>query len=70
MNTLQANLAASLEGFRRDQAQLREDMALNREDAAKRETEAVKREKQQLLAIAGLISLATIVIGLLVRWPA
>ena len=41
--------------------------ALLREDIAKQETEAVKREKQQLLAIAGLIALATAVLGILIR---
>ena len=41
--------------------------SLLREDMAKRETEAVKREKQQLLAIAGLIALATAVLGILIR---
>ncbi len=40
MNILQANLTATLEGFRVDQAKLREDMALHREDAAKRDIEA------------------------------
>ncbi|MCY4007514.1 MAG: hypothetical protein OXE84_11940 [Rhodobacteraceae bacterium] len=45
-------------------ALLREDMAKWETAAAKRETEAVKREKQQLLAIAGLIALATTILGL------
>ena len=69
MNTLKAEntsaqerLNATLEGFRTDQAQLREDMA-------KRETDAVKREKQQLLAIAGLIAIATTILGILIGLP-
>ncbi len=45
-------------------ALLREDMAKWETAAAKRETDAVKREKQQLLAIAGLIALATTILGL------
>ncbi|MCY4006215.1 MAG: hypothetical protein OXE84_05215 [Rhodobacteraceae bacterium] len=46
-------------------ALLREDMAKWETAAAKRETDAVKREKQQLLAIAGLIALATTMLGIL-----
>ncbi len=38
-------------------------------DMAKRETEAVKREKQQLLAIAALIALATTILGVLIGLP-
>ncbi len=38
-------------------------------DMAKRETEAVKREKQQLLAIAVLIALATTMLGILIGLP-
>ncbi len=57
-------------------ALLREDMAkwetaaVKREtEAVKRETDAVKREKQQLLAIAGLIALATTILGILIGLP-
>ncbi len=39
-------------------------LAAMQADMAKRETDAVKREKQQLLAIAGLIALATTILGL------
>ncbi len=41
MNALQANLTASLEGFRTDQATLREAMALRRADATRRATRLV-----------------------------
>ncbi len=48
----------------------RETEAVKREtEAVKRETEAVKREKQQLLAIAGLIALATTILGILIGLP-
>ena len=50
-------------------ALLREDMAKWETAAAKRETEAVKREKQQLLAIAALIALATTMLGILIGLP-
>ncbi len=53
MNVLQANLTATLEGFRTDQAKLREDMALHREDAAKRDVEAVKRDKDNQRWVVG-----------------
>jgi len=69
MNTMQAEYESALDRNNAAFERMRADMATHREDAAKRETDAVKREKQQLLAIAGLISLATIIIGLLVRWP-
>ncbi len=39
-------------------------LAAMQADMAKRETDAVKREKQQLLAIAGLIALATTILVL------
>ena len=41
MNTIQANLTATLEGFRTDQAKLREDMAKRDTDMARRETRFV-----------------------------
>ena len=50
MKTLQADLTATLEGFRTDQAKLREDMA--------------KRETRMLLAVAGMIGLAVTILGL------
>ncbi len=81
MNILQANLTATLEGFRVDQAKLREDMALHREDAAKRDIEAAsvaakrdieaaKRDKDNLRWQIGLWVAAVVIIGILVRWPA
>ncbi len=56
---MEARIDASL-------AQLREDMAKRETESVKRETESVKRDKQQLLAIAGLIGLATAIIGVMI----
>ena len=50
-------------------AGMQADMAKLETDAAKRETDAVKREKQQLLAIAALIALATTILGILISLP-
>ena len=48
------------------EARIDASLAQLREDMAKRETESVKRDKQQLLAIAGLIGLATAIIGVMI----
>ena len=51
------------------QAEYRTDIARLAEDMAKRDTEAAKRETRLLLAVAGMVSLAVIVLGLLMRLP-
>ena len=55
MNTLQADLAATLEGFRKDMAQ--------------RDTEAAKRDKDNTRWQIGLWVAAIVVLGFLIRWP-
>ncbi len=62
MSTMQAE-------YRTDIARLAEDMAKRDAEGAKRETDAVKRDKQQLLAIAGLIAIATTILGILIGLP-
>lgn len=52
MNTMQADLSATLERFRADMA--------------KRETEGARRETRMLLAMAAMIGLAVAIIGFLV----
>ena len=52
MNTMQADLSATLERFRADMA--------------KRETEGARRETRMLLAMAAMIGLAVTIIGFLV----
>ena len=52
MNTMQADLSATLERFRADMA--------------RRDTEAAKRETRTLLAMAAMIGLAVAIIGFLV----
>lgn len=44
--------------------------ALLREDMAKRDAEAARRETRLLLAVAGLVSLAVVILGILIRLPA
>ena len=51
------------------QAEYRTDIARLAEDMAKRDTEAAKRDTRLLLAVAGMFSLAVIVLGLLIRLP-
>ena len=51
------------------QAEYRTGIARLAEDMAKRDTEAAKRETRLLLAVAGMVSLAVIVLGLLMRLP-
>ncbi len=58
MNTMQADLSATLERFRVDLERFRVDMA-------QRDVEAAKRETRMLLAIAGMLGLAVAVIGFL-----
>lgn len=52
MNTMQADLSATLERFRADMA--------------KRETEGARRETRMLLVMAAMIGLAVAIIGFLV----
>ncbi len=52
MNTMQADLSATLERFR--------------VDMATRDVEAAKRETRMLLAIAGMLGLAVAVVGFLI----
>lgn len=56
MNTMQADLSATLERFRADMA--------------KRETDWAKRDKDNLRWQVGLWIAAVVIIGILVRWPA
>jgi len=56
MEIMKADLSATLEGFRTD-------MATAREEAAKRETRLI-------LVMAGMITAAVAVLGILIRWPA
>ncbi len=53
---MKADLSATLEGFRTD-------MTTAREEAAKRETRLI-------LVMAGMITAAVAVLGILIRWPA
>ena len=59
MNTMQADLSATLERFRADMARLSEGMA-------RRDTEAAKRETRMLLAVAAMIGLAVAILGFLI----
>ena len=43
--------------------------ALLREDMAKRDADMARRETRLLLAVAGLISFAVVILGILIRWP-
>ena len=52
MNTMQADLSATLERFRADMA--------------RRDTEAARRETRMLLAMAGMIGLAVAILGFLI----
>ncbi len=45
---MRANLTATLEGFRTDQAKLRETMVNWKTDMAQRDAEAAKRDKDNL----------------------
>ncbi len=58
METMQANLTATLEGFRTDQAKLRETMA-------QRDVEAARRDKDNLRWIVGLFIVAIVIIPVL-----
>jgi hypothetical protein len=62
MNTFQADLTATLEGFRKDMAQ-------RDAEAAKRDTEAAKRDKDNTRWQIGLWVAAIVVLGFLIRWP-
>ncbi len=66
---MESRIDATLAGMRADMARREADAAKRETDAVKRETDAVKREKQQLLAIAGLIALATTILGILIAQP-
>ena len=48
------------------QAEYRTDIARLAEDMAKRDAEHAKRDKQQLPAIAGIVGLATAILGVLI----
>ena len=61
---IESRLDTGLALLREDMAKWETAAAKRETEAVKRETEAVKREKQQLLAIAGLIALATTILGL------
>ena len=49
------------------QAEYRTDIARLAEDMAKRDAEATGRETRLLLALAGLVSLAVVILGILIR---
>ena len=55
MNTIQADLSATLERFRTDMA--------------RRDAEAIKRDKENTRWQIGLWVAAIVVLGILVRWP-
>ncbi len=63
-DAMESRLDTGLALLREDMAKWETAAAKRETDAVKRETDAVKREKQQLLAIAGLIALATTILGL------
>ncbi len=69
INTLEASLAAVLEGFRKDLEGFRKDMESFRKDMAYQGTEAARRETRLLLAIAAIAALGFTGLGLLIRWP-
>ncbi len=69
METVQANLTATLEGFRTDQAKLRETMANWKTDMANWKTDMAQRETRMLLAMAGMIGLAVAILGILITLP-
>ncbi len=56
MNTIQANLTATLEGFRTD-AERRET------DAARRETDATRREIRLVFYMAAIVTLGLTIFG-------
>ena len=63
MNTKQAE-------YKTDIARLAEQMAQRDTDAAKRDTEGAKRETRIILAVFGIVALATAILGFLIRMPA
>ncbi len=62
MKTMQADLAATLESFRKDMAQ-------RDTEAARRDTEAARRDKENTRWQIGLWVAAVVVLGFLIRWP-
>ena len=64
-----ARLEGEMAAVEARQPEYRTDIARLAEDMAKRDTEAAKRETRLLLAVAGMVSLAVIVLGLLMRLP-
>ena len=64
---LARQLAVLEERMETRQAEYRTDVARLAEDMAKRDAEAVGRETRLLLALAGLVSLAVVILGILIR---
>ena len=59
-------LAVLEERMKTMQAEYKTDIAMLAADNAKRDAEHAKRDKQQLLAIAGIVGLATAILGVLI----
>ena len=63
---LARQLAVLEERMKTMQAEYKTDIAMLAADNAKRDAEHAKRDKQQLLAIAGIVGLATAILGVLI----
>ena len=62
MNTIRADLSATLEGFRTDMERFRTDLA-------DRDAAAARRDKENTRWQIGLAVAIIVVLGILVRWP-